>query len=858
LTEYFGITTFVPKYLRNDLTAGIAEWSAQEIRLIKESDHPYHTAERNAARNIMLKTIIKHKCRPYTVQWAPIDRRDPRCEIGDHAHVTVRDLETPTRLDVINVKRDIVVITDTDYYIDPLKYAGAHVLIYTQRFDDLAYQDGEVAWEFTDKSKVRFAVQGGSTYEHEVWDYDRDWVTAPGTWLTNTAARLVHYRVDKFRLRYGMIVHLRPMFITNDWTSWQDWPLLRTRLPWFGAIKADPLQRVQVATSTNYLSVTRTPVGGRATTHIRLKGHVGVAKIDAAALGVVASRAGTTATKIELHTIEQILSKQPNPPPNLQEAASYVLGILREGLVPTANLMSSEASTETLYEIYNPDKACDAEMPSPHVVLAAPLIESTPAVTPVATAINEEVAIAERVVKISVDAPVTPAMKSRINEFVDALLGKHTPAFSADYDVVFARQDTDAKRTIFNRAQQICASEAPLTTNISSFMKKEAMSEVKDPRVISPMTPIVKCQAAALLYSDLELWMKEQPWYMFNEPQDIERKITDMQTRKVVAWLLCTDFSRMDGRYWKVGRLLEQTFLKRFFHNSVHHHIDELYEHLLRTKGRGMFGTEFNSLYARLSGEMFTSIMNTLWNAFIMFVAFRQGAKMKTAEAINSLGGYGGDDGFTPNMEKKWLDDVATEYHQKLEHKKVTKEEGCFDFLGRWFSWSTFYGEANSCIDVLRQLPKLHIGRRTPAFQTQLEHLDAKVASFLHTDADAPVLGAWCKKYASFRPGVSKIQPEAFTRYAAKTSSKFRQMRADWMAKMCYPIDVDTVEASIADIKSLSQLLKTPITNPIPRPEPKFDHVVRGHGLVKGKETFKPTPRTVTKARAKRARDCSL
>jgi hypothetical protein len=209
-------------------------------------------------------------------------------------------------------------------------------------------------------------------------------------------------------------------------------------------------------------------------------------------------------------------------------------------------------------------------------------------------------------------------------------------------------------------------------------------------------------------------------------------------------------------------------------------------------------------------------------------------------------------------MEQKWLDDVATEYYQKLEHTKVLPERGYFDFLGRYFSWSTLYGEPNSCIDVIRQLRKLHVARRTPAFKTLLEHMDAKVASFLHTDAEAPILGAWCKKYATFRPEVKTIQPEAFARYAAKTESKFTQSRADWMAAICEPIDVDTAEANVAKITSLSQLLRTPIVNPLPRDEPKLDHVVKGEGFVKGKETFEPTPANIKKRRAKRARKLSL
>jgi hypothetical protein len=861
LSEYFGISTLNPLYLRKDLSLSIKRHLDQDyIPLPKDSDHPNHTLERNTARDIMLNTIIKHNRRPYTVQFAPVDAKDTRTrDRGDHAHITPRDLAIPTRLDTINVQRDVVVITDTDYYINPLKYAGAHILVYTQCFDGLTGQDGEVAWEFTDRSTVRYSVQGGSTYEHQVWDYDRDWVTAEGTWLTHTAGRLVHYRIDKYHLEHGMIVHLRPVFSTNDWTSWQDWPLLRTRLPWFGAVKAEPLSRVVVAESASYLCVTRTPVGKRARTYIRLKGYVGGESVDAAALSVVASRAGTTATKIELHTIEQILRNQPHPPENISSASSYVLGILREGLVPTTNRMSSESNAELLYEIYHPEKACDTEMKSPHSVLADPLIEATPVHTPVRTVINEEVAIATRIEQISVDKPVTSQMKQRINEFVDTLLAKHEPAFSADFDKVLERQDTQTKRIIFERAQQLCAAESPLVTKIAAFMKDEPMSEAKEPRVISPTSPLWKCQAAALLYSELEQWAKRQPWYMFNEPKEIERKMCEMHTRVRVRWLLLTDFSRLDGRYFQAGRLLEKTFLKKFFDVSVHAQIDEIYEHILHSKGKGQFeGNDFHSLFARLSGEMFTSLMNTLWNAYIMYVAFRQGLSMKPRDAVNALGGYGGDDGFTPNIEEKHLDAVAKEYYQELTYKRATPELGYFDFLGRYFSWSTFSGEPNSCIDVKRQMRKMHVAKRTNAFKTELLHMDAKVASLLHTDEHAPILGPWCKKYATFRKQVRNLQPESFVRYAAKTETKFTQFRADWMAGICEPMDVDTIEATIAGITSITQLLRIPITNPLPAEEPKYDHVIRGEGRIKGKKTFEPTPKKVKRSRAKRSLDCSV
>jgi len=458
------------------------------------------------------------------------------------------------------------------------------------------------------------------------------------------------------------------------------------------------------------------------------------------------------------------------------------------------------------------------------------------AFSPLLSASNEEACISGRITNLvhkRGELTLTEFLNRVMNEFVDLLLPEKHVMEPVDLDEVYERQNRPTQRQILdasmpNEPERI----------IKSFIKKEAYQEPKEPRPISTINGVDKRDYSSYIYP-LADHIKSMDWYAFGKtPVNIANRITEVLSEASSA--VNTDFSRFDGRVSELLRDLERRVLIAAFRSCYAHVISELHSSQFNQPAIGTLGTRYNTGYARASGSPETAAFNSIANAFVAYLTFRMtrlnGGFITPSEAWKRLGLYGGDDGLTADVDPATYSKASSLLGLKLDVELINR--GCegISFLSRMYGPHVWYGDANSCSDLPRQLSKIHTTVQLPPNVSSLDKLLEKARAFYLTDANTPILGEFVSRIISLHGKCIEMQ-DSTARMRSWNSLfpkdvQYPNIDHDWMEAYAeralgkFGFDFELFRSWLSSVKRLEDFLSPPLCAEPKEPEVKVPMVV--------------------------------
>jgi len=803
--------------------------------------HGLSAADRNAAGRFMDRLGLSLGLEPYYISRSRSDERASRS--GSRSYYWAKDLNTtPARLRV--PAHALVCMVDVDQFLDMPHFLCRHLAptcVYTFQPEHSAHVEADYSFSFDKQSIVEYAVAGGGRYFHHVWNYGIE------TLLCNETAwgftyGLAAYAVDRRRSSPNReIVMLTP---TGKWSG----PMAHVMFSckW---LQSAVLQRL----NTHHLDFTRLKTVGK------LGAMISTARCGGLACATVTAAIDETIAGVARSSKYDLV---------LPQVMGYVEGDRTKAVL----LMEYHR----LCVPYKPDVVCPVEDsvrryqfkpddydPSAKASLhgfMSPLVHG--AFAPDRTLGNEQQGIAGRIVNVKpTKIVVTMALSALIVEFVEFVVpaGYAYSLDPVDYDEVLDRQNKPTQRATLARSEG--AWPKPVT---QTFNKAEAYANVKDSRIISQINGVDKRDYSMFMYA-FEVILKQHEWYAIGKkPFDIARRVATMLADAKFA--TTTDFSRFDGHGSNLMREVERAVILRSFRRVYHDELIQLHKSQFGMTAYGMFETKYEQAYARASGSPETSIFNSLINAFVAYVALRwtklQGVEIPPKQAFHSLGIYGGDDGLTANVDKDAYVRAAKAIGQDITVELVQRGMFGIKFLARIYSPDVWFGDTNTCCDILRQVVKFHTTVRLNSNVTPIMKLLEKVRSFILSDPDTPIIGEFCQLVLRIHGRAIDFDERcaAVSTWTARydAESQYPNRAAEWMvayAQQSLPgFQYDRFRAWLTQVQDLDACLRAPMFMEPIEAESKVlvaidDDVLprTSSALAKPESAFPPPPAAKTK-----------
>jgi len=700
---------------------------------IKDHTHGVSASLRSSASNFMEDFARNLALKPYFIQCSRADQRLGRA--GSRSLFWAKDLTA--KVSALNIPKDsISTLVDVDYYMDMPSFLINNfntTLLYSFQPDEVSKIADEYSYTFNQNNEVTYTVTGGGQYTHKVWNYGTDHVLVAKKFL-GFPYKVAAYLVDKRNVGPDHdLVLLTPL---RRWTgifAIFGYLLDGRELKRLAPAKGGFLRMKSQRSDGMYVSTGIPGAYARATIRSDYD--------DAIAIAV-----NTTKTHLQLPTVLSYIGD--GELVDRKVAASALLAYHR-GIAPVVN--PQEAIVFPVESaVRNYDYGVRSFNPEAKTTLMAymnPIIHG--AFAPLQTASNEEACIEGRITKLvrkPGELTMTEFLNRVMNEFVDLFLPEKHMMEPTDLDEVYERQHRPTQRRILDASMPNEPDRI-----IKSFVKKEAYQEPKEPRPISTINGVDKRDYSTFIYP-LADYIKTMDWYAFGKtPVKVAERVTQVLSDAATA--VNTDFSRFDGRVSELLRDLERRILIAAFKSCYAYVISELHSSQFNQPAIGAMGTRYNTGYARASGSPETAAFNSIANAFVAYLTFRMtricGGFISPQEAWRRLGIYGGDDGLTADVDPSLYTKASDLLGLKLDVELITR--GCegITFLSRKYGPHVWYGDANSCCDLPRQLTKFHTTVQLPPNVTPLEKLLEKARAFFLTDKNTPILGELVSKITS-------------------------------------------------------------------------------------------------------------
>lgn len=292
----------------------------------------------------------------------------------------------------------------------------------------------------------------------------------------------------------------------------------------------------------------------------------------------------------------------------------------------------------------------------------------------------------------------------------------------------------------------------------NSFMKHESYCcKINDARAISSAPPSLREGYSRFTYP-LADYIKRRKfsWYAFGlNPIEVTERIYELASKS--EFLTPTDYSRWDGRHseW-LARFELSVLLSSYpkqYHTDIIHWWKSHYTMRMRTK----HGIVYENGFGRPSGSPDTSLFNTIDNAFLAYIAYRESG-LSSGLAWSALGIYGGDDGLSADVDPDVYTNVAHQCGLSLKVDKI-HSTGNVPFLGRIFV-SPRTCKA-SIIDVKRCISKIHV---TPDMSTENRVVfERKLSALKVTDPYTPLISCMLEYYKTkFPEAIEAISEDAY------------------------------------------------------------------------------------------------
>jgi hypothetical protein len=616
-------------------------------------------------------------------------------------------------------KDSVIIMIDVDEHVTDLP-VRLHdwflpTVMYTFQPSAASAVAQDYRYTFNKEQQLVYDVAGGGKYVHEVWDYSPDCLTMRKTFLGITYAKSF-FNVEK---RYiddnHQLVLLSPL---------AKFGLLGVIFSSF--VKGDDLKRLKpVDGDFIRLAVAKSRVDGGEYQHLMSTSRVGAynaANIEIVHDDALAMAARNSESKLSPFQVKSMI-------PGIDNSSAVTLvdfHRLKTTKTPPRVVVPTDAVNNYTY---NPVFTLD-EKPSV-VPFMAPILPECYA--PTQSIENDSAMVVGRITGLAV--PPTPLEEKELKfayEFSELLKGEAGLLEPVGHEEIVANLARPAQRRITDEA----SFAAYMSKTIKSFMKKESYQKPTDPRPIATINGKDKYEYSSFTYAVSEA-LKRTTWYAFGRtPKGISQRVATVCSGATHAIL--TDLSRFDGRVNLSLRQLEEIVMKALF--SENHWITMLSLMRKQYGGKGItrLGVKYKNGCNRQSGSPETAIFNTICNAFMAYVTFRE-AGCEPAEAYLKLGVYGGDDGITPDVDCQLYVNVAKKFGHVLEAEKIQRGQKGITFLSRMYSPGVWEGDVSSCADIARALSKLHV--TTACDVKAVDKLFEKSYALHLTDSATPLIG---------------------------------------------------------------------------------------------------------------------
>jgi len=613
----------------------------------------------------------------------------------------------------------MLVLVDVDEHIDDLGIKLHNyflpTILYTFQPAKASATCVDYRYTFNKDNTVDYDVTGGGHYRHKIWDYSPDCLTMRKKFLGITYAKSFFTVEKRYIDEHHQLVLLTPLV---------KFGLLGCMLSY--NVSGNDLNRLQpVQGDFARLAVSRSRTDGSQYEHQMSTSRLGMynsATISLEQDNALALASTNSESKLSPFQVKSMIPGISN------ESATTLVDYHRQKKTgdPVRVVVPTDAVNNYTY---NPVFTLE-EKPSV-VSFMAPILPD--AYAPTQSIENDEAMVKGRITDLKTEPkPLLEKELKYANEFAQLLKREIGVCEPVGHEEIVEKLNRPAQRKITDEAAFACK----MDTTIKSFMKKEAYQKPTDPRPIATINGKDKYEYSSFTYAVSEA-IKKTSWYAFGrKPRGISERVAEVCMHATHAIL--TDLSRFDGRVNLSLRQLEEIVMKALFEEKHWKQMLQLMRRQYGAKGITRLGVKYKNGYNRQSGSPETAIFNTICNAFMAYVTFRE-AGCEPDEAYRKLGVYGGDDGLTPDVDAKLYTEVAARFGHVLEADKIERGKKGISFLARLYSPNVWYGDVSSCADISRALSKFHT---TVACDVKAEDkLFEKAYALYLTDADTPIIG---------------------------------------------------------------------------------------------------------------------
>nr|QYF49937.1 MAG: hypothetical protein [Beijing sediment noda-like virus 7] len=684
--------------------------------------NPRNHSHPNAARfRCIANTFMEHSCsilgrRSYHYQLSPTQQR---LKLAGYRTIhCAKDVQMRYMTGQI-LPDDIIVMTDVDYYIDMNTILiGNPVLIYTFVPTEVAgvTEDGNYCTH--SDNTVETTTNGGARYRHELWDYDNDHIVVD-TWSGSYIYLVEQIEITPTR----RVVFFNPIRKVVPVLGWM---LPGRRLQRRNFNKAGVM----------YSRFTR-------------RNDEGVVEVWHSMARPGESPACTIRSDTFVATFIRLTE---NRDPHISDVERYF---------NTHQVPNSLYAATLFYHIfknypeafdYTPDiiTPCVQQRMTPHTYQCIDGLASEDgkqsmrsiwpgygsAFSPAKSENNDRACIQGRIKDVKNKRPnIPPIYYTFLSEFVNFMVPAHkrrtlTPL---SFEEMWEQFRKPTQRVLLAQADYTMDSSA----FVKSFQKREAYNKITAPRNISTLPMAHNATLGQFTIPLMTHIYKDCHWYAFGQhPRDMAKSLAAKAygTQSAVV----TDFEKLDG---SIRGFFRDAFIAvgtAAFHESYHTELIRVEGKERHAKCSTTFGLKYEADSTILSGSSMTSLLGTLVNALVNYIALR--TYFSPEQAWQRLGKYGGDDGSNFDVPAQWISRVAANFGMSCEAEEVRAGEP-IKFLGRIYVdiWSS----DQSIADVHRQLRKLHL-TAAPEIVPNWLVLYRKAVGYRVTDPGTPLLTAWC------------------------------------------------------------------------------------------------------------------
>jgi hypothetical protein len=685
-----------------------------------------------------IKTLISSiGLKPYTEQMSRSQQE--KQEEGTRNMFWAKDTKMNPQCSPLTNEHSVILV-DVDYYLNMPNYLTSlplqPVFLYTFQPDDVSASRTDYSFSFDKDNNAHYTVNGGGTYVHPIWNYQRDTFTTVRTFFKFPISLRTYEIHRKKTSDDHYIIMLYPL---------REYTLLSTLIHkcFFPADPLVPL-KTNINNVHNLLSVT--PNIGAPYKSLGLINSQNSARYANEEYAHCMTLC-TILKNMQAPSVTAILQTHDkdntNNPFRAKTMCSLLLKLneklVTESRAPVHDHLFPITRTNN-YTFFDVNYT-GSETPMLSAFMN-PIMTS--ATCPTRSEANDNACIAGRVQKFT-NPKRQPKMKPEIlalmKKFIDITF-ENNPNFKkinlCDVAEVCERQSRPSQTAGLNDTMN----EEP-TGTFTTFSKAEGYGKYTDPRNITTTDTPFKREYSRFTYAASE-WLKQQNWYAFGKtPIEITQIIVEML--ELACYGTEGDGGRWDGHVSAVLRVLDILIIYAMCSKEDAIKVLELYHKTYNTSAVTKFGVKYNTGTSQGSGVPDTSFFNSCRCHFIsIYAKFKsldhiEDLDTRCTMAVNlTLDIVGGDDNFCVDIPSECFAQAASELGQEFVVKHIPKGQS-FTFLSRTFVGDTWHGSLASHCDIRRIMSKFHLTTKIVDV-TPKEKLIEKTFALYLTDRNTPIV----------------------------------------------------------------------------------------------------------------------